>query len=124
VGLQKNALDFIIPHPIEKGPLPIYMPADGVIVEIIQHYEKWGGREYEMCLNQLLAITTNGEYFRIAHIGKDSCEHDVGSFIKRGTKIAETGVNGWMTDPRHTHFEVGILVDNQRQTLKVRWSGN
>lgn len=123
VDLQKHALDFIIPHPLEKGPLPIYMPADGRIIEVIQHNEKWGGREFEGYLNQLVALTVNGEYFRIAHIGKESCEHNVGTFVKRGIKIAETGVNGWMTDPRHTHFEVGIAVDNLHQTLKIRWSG-
>lgn len=123
VGLQKHALDFIVPHPIEKGPLPIYMPADGRIVEVIQHNEKWGGQEFETYLNQLVALTVNGEYFRIAHIGKDSCKYNVGTFVKRGEKIAETGVNGWMTDPRHSHFEVGIIVNNLRQTLKVRWTG-
>lgn len=124
VGLQEHALDFIIPHPIEKGPLPIYMPADGVIIELVQHNERWGGREFEKYLNQLVAVTQNGEYFRIAHIAANSCKHTVGSRVERGIKIAETGVNGWMTDPRHTHFEVGIIANNQRQTLKIRWSGN
>lgn len=123
VGLQKHALDFIIPHPLEKRPLPIYMPADGRIVKVAQHNEKWGGREFEAYLNELVALTVNGEYFRIAHIGKDSCIYNEGAYVEKGVKIAETGVNGWMTDPRHTHFEVGIVVNNLRQTLKVRWSG-
>lgn len=123
VGLQRHALDFIIPHPLEKGPLPIYMPADGTIVEVIQHNDRWGCKEFENYLNQIVAVTKNEEYFRIAHIAKDSCDYSVGSFVKRGAKIAETGINGWMTDPRHSHFEVGIVVNNSRQTLKVRWSG-
>lgn len=123
IGLQSSALDFIIPHPLEKGSLPIYMPADGTIVEIVQNNDKWGGRDFERYLNQLVAITENGEYFRIAHIRKNSCEFSVGSNIKQGIQIAETGVNGWMTDPRHSHFEVGIVIAGQRKTLKIRWSG-
>lgn len=122
IGLQSNALDFIIPHPIDRGPLPIYMPADGTIVEVIQYNDKWGDKRFENYLNQLVAVTKNGEYFRVAHIAKDSCDYE-GEFVKRGVKIAETGVNGWMTDPRHSHFEVGIIVNNFRQTLKVRWTG-
>lgn len=124
IGLQRNAVDFIIPHPIDSKPLPIYMPADGVLIEVIQSNDVYGNNSsFARFTNQIVAVTSNGEYFRVAHIKKDSCRFSVGDNIKQGTQIAETGVNGWMTDPRHSHFEVGIVVNNLRQTLKVRWTG-
>ena len=124
VELQKNAVDFIIPHPIDSRPLPVFMPTDGVLVEVTQNNDVYGNdSSFARFTNQIVAATSNGEYFRIAHIRKNSCEFSVGSNIKQGIQIAETGVNGWMTDPRHSHFEVGIVIAGQRKTLKIRWSG-
>jgi len=121
VGIWKNAVDFIVPDP-RITPLPIFAPADGVITQIVQSHQVHGtGEEFAHFANYLVVVGYFGEIYKIIHIAKDSCVYSVGSKVKRGERLATTGVNGWMTDVRHSHFEVGVGV--KYQTLKIRWTG-
>ncbi len=121
VGKYEYAVDIIIPDPRVK-PLPVYAPQSGKITALVQQYNEFGGPEY---INQLNYITVQvwGEFYELCHIGKASCRFEVGDWVKKGQQIATTGVNGWMTDPRHLHFMVGRLKGDQGdfESLKINF---
>ncbi len=122
VGKDKHAKDIIVPDPREK-PLTIWAPQSGIVVGLAQNSVQWGGTErFASFMNFVRVFVGNGEFYFIAHIRSHSCEFSVGDKVIKDTKLALTGVNGWMIDVRHVHFMVGKFEpDLNLQSLKVRW---
>lgn len=125
IGVFSHARDIIIPDPRVK-PLPVYAPASGVITELVQSYTSWGNTpNYGPFLNYVTVQTkTPGEFYQLCHIAAHSCSLRVGNTIEAGTILAQTGVNGYMTDPRHIHFLVGVRTEKTREgftSVHIRW---
>lgn len=128
-----HAQDFLIPNP-EEERLPIFAPASGTIIALVQNNVRWGtAEEHKSFLNYLtVQVTGNpnqigGEFYEIAHIDANSCPCKIGQQIKRGEVIAKTGLNGWMTSTdgfvdAHVHFMVGIWTRNTAfKSLMIRY---
>lgn len=119
-------MDIIVPDP-RINPLPVYAPAGGIVVDIVQHHTRFGN-DYSFApyLNYLtIKIENSDEFYQLCHIGTNSSHLIEGDKVIEGAKIATTGVNGWMTDVRHLHFLVAKIdpksIDGFR-SLKVRFS--
>lgn len=124
-GPFRHAVDIIVPDP-RKRVLPVYAPASGVITCLVQCYTVWGVTEAFSPYRNYVQVSTEvlGEFYEICHIGAYSCRLRVGDRVEAGEKMATTGVNGWMTDPRHIHFMVGVWRDGPGGTfrsLRIRW---
>ena len=104
IGSFKHALDFLVPV-----ATPVYAVADGVIMEIKEHCERWGdGPEFRDYLNYLTVKHGNGEFSQYCHLQKNSVSTrklKVGDHVRVGQEITETGMSGWMDGP-HLHFIV------------------
>lgn len=124
-GVFAHAKDIIIPDPRILS-LPVYAPADGVITELVQHYTQWGQTSYYLPFLNRLTVQTivDGEFYQLCHIGANSCLCKIGDNVKAGQQIAETGVNGYMIDPRHIHILVGMYTSRNKfgfESLRIRW---
>lgn len=125
VGSSQHAVDIIVPDP-RVHALPVYAPANGTIVHLVQHYTVWGTTpDFRPFLNYVqISTEIPGEFYEICHIAANSCSFEVGDWVERGQPIATTGVCGWMTDVRHLHFMVGRWVDKPTdafRSLRIRW---
>ncbi len=124
-GVFAYAKDIIIPDP-RINPLPVYAPANGLVTEVVQHYTEWGQVPYYLpFLNKITVQTAvGGEFYQLCHIGTNSCSHKIGDAVTLGQQIATTGVNGYMTDPRHIHMIVGTYTTRNKlgfKSLRIRW---
>ena len=125
VGLHAHAVDIIVPDP-RKRILPVYAPASGVIARLVQCYRVWGVTEAFSQYRNYIQVSTEvlGEFYEICHIGAYSCRLRVGDRVEKDQKVATTGVNGWMTDPRHIHLMVGVWTNKPAgmfRSLRIRW---
>lgn len=125
VGVFSNAKDIIIPDP-RSNPLVVHAPASGVIVELVQNHTQWGSTPYFLPFLNYVTVRTfvSGEFYQLCHIAVNSCIYKVGTAIEIGAVLAQTGVNGYMTDPRHIHFMVGVYTRKKKEgfvSVKVRW---
>jgi murein DD-endopeptidase MepM/ murein hydrolase activator NlpD len=108
VGPYEGAVDIAVDIGTE-----VLAPFDGVIVEMKDSSEKYGETEdYATEVNFLTIKHTNGEYSQFLHLAKDSSLVKVGHTVKKGQKVAETGLSGWMTAP-HLHWIVFKLEDTK-----------
>lgn len=126
IGIDRHAKDIVIPDP-RTNSLPVYAPADGVVTRLVQTNERWGTiSEFLPFLNYIAVCTLWGEFWFLGHIARDSCPLRIGGTVARGQIVAYTGVNGFMTDPRHLHMMVGRAARNPQgyRSLRIRWLKN
>jgi len=124
VDRDLHAKDIITPDPRRKV-LPVWAPQSGVVIELVQSHTQWGGaRVFARLKNFVRVRVSDREFYLIAHIGVNSCPFSVGSWVEVGQQLAVTGANGWMTDPRHLHFVVGLFTYNNYRSLRIRWDRN
>jgi urea transporter/murein DD-endopeptidase MepM/ murein hydrolase activator NlpD len=87
---------------------PVISPADGIIVEIIDHIDdnepgkvnsthNWG--------NTVIIKHTNNLYTQISHLKHDSFRLKKGDYVHQGEIIAQCGNSGRSPEP-HVHFQV------------------
>jgi hypothetical protein len=123
-GPYINAVDIIIPDPRIKV-LPVIVPMTGIVTKVVQHHTRWGDDPRFLPFLNFIRIRTGITWYEICHIGANSCPPwvMVGKIVRRGQVLATTGVNGYMTDPRHIHFmvAVGNIQKREFQSLKIRW---
>jgi len=112
VSVFKHAKDIIIPDP-RNNPLPVYAPAGGTILALVQHNTLWGQDASFLPFLNYVTVQSDipEEFYQLCHIAKDSCRFKIGDRIEKGAVIAQTGINGYMTDPRHIHFIVGKFTN-------------
>jgi|GEM_PF-1421618 len=125
VGPFQYAVDIIVPDP-RVQTLPVYAPANGTIVCLVQHHTVWGTTLDFLPFCNYVRVFTEipREFYEICHIGACSCRLRVGDRVEEGQKMATTGVSGWMTDPRHIHFMVGVWTNETAgafRSLRIRW---
>ena len=121
VGRDRHAKDIIVPDPREN-PLQIYAPQSGVVIALVQNNSLWGrSQDFARFKNYVQVQVSGNEFYLLAHIRVLSCPFKIGDHVTINHAIAETGVNGWMTDPRHLHFVVGLLGQG---SLRIRWDKN
>lgn len=132
IGRDAHALDIIIPDP-RTNPLPIWVPQSGRIIELVQHHLTWGATSaHEHLLNYIKVEVlkkgkSTGEVYVIAHIAAGSCPFSIGDIVAQDAFLATTGVNGRMTDVRHTHFVVGKKSKKYPggyASVRARWDKN
>ena len=102
---------------------PILAPQSGIIIEVVDRYQKWGPSEkYKNYLNYLTILHKNNECSQICHLAKGSARVKVGDKVKKGEILAKTGYSGWMTEP-HLHFIVFRQARNKAgfKSLKIRF---
>lgn len=123
-GPYRHAIDFLVPD-----GTPVVAAAEGVVVEIQQHSDKYGdGPEFRGYLNHLTIQHENGEFSQYCHLAKNSpAQYGVfiGQQVMRGQAIATVGKTGW-TDRDHLHFIVFRSDRNESpftfKSLKIRFS--
>lgn len=119
-GPFRGAVDFAV----DLGT-DVLAPLDGKVVEVIDKFDKHGKtEEYAPFLNYITISHSNGEFSQLAHIKRGSAKVKVGHFVKKGQKIAVTGLNGWMMEPflEHLHMLIfKLLPDGNFKGLKVRF---
>jgi len=120
----KWAIDFLVPDGTE-----ILAAKDGVIIEAIDGFSKWGNsEEFRDQLNYLTIKHDNGEYSQYCHLATHSFRQTglkVGDQVKSGQIIARVGKTGW-TDRDHLHFivfKVGELAGSPYSfySLQIRF---
>jgi murein DD-endopeptidase MepM/ murein hydrolase activator NlpD len=119
----KWAIDFLVPD-----ETPVLAAADGVVIEVIEHNDKWGdGREYRDLMNRVTIQHDNGEITQYCHLAKMSVsEFGVQRMntVKRGQRIGTVGKTGW-TDRDHLHLLVFRPAQNESpftfKSLKPRF---
>ena len=130
VGVFKHARDIITPDP-RVNSLPVYAPADGTIIELIQHNTLWGDAGYFVPYLNLVTVRTvvEGEFYQLCHIAARSCPLPLGSRVRMGQKIAMTGLNGWVTvidgmPCSHLHIMVAKKTLRRKEgfvSTRIRW---
>ena len=84
----------------------VFASADGTVVRVRDDSEKYGNdRKYGQDVNYVTIRHQNDELSEYLHLAKGSANVGVGDKVKRGQKIAETGLSGWLTAP-HLHWMV------------------
>lgn len=118
----KHAVDVIIPDPRENQ-LAVIAPASGEVICLVQSNTAWGTTSDFLPYLNYITIKTGvaREFYQLCHIAANSCRFRVGDYVEEGTQLAKTGVNGWMTDPRHIHMMVGIRTAGTWTSVRIRW---
>lgn len=115
-GNFRGAIDFQVPV-----GTPIIAAQDGVVVAVVNNYDKYGlTEEFAHFLNEIVIEHNNSEFSQVAHLAKDSALVKPGDKVTRGQTIAQTGLSGWMTEP-HLHFFVFTYDNGEIKGLRVKF---
>lgn len=121
-GDWSKALDFVIldnemktfrlpgnlPEHFHCYNKPVLCPADGIVVEIIDHVEDneiGGNNTLQNWGNSIVIKHAEGLYSKLSHLKKHSFKTTKGVFVKKGEIIAYCGNSGRSPEP-HLHFQV------------------
>lgn len=119
-GKYIGAVDFAV-----SAGTSVIAPLDGNVIEVIDQNDIYGNTsEFSRYLNYITIAHYDGEYSQLAHIAKNSVEVKRGDFVKRGEKLAVTGLNGWMQEPflEHIHmFVFRVLSSGDFKGLQIRF---
>lgn len=99
---------------------PVIAPADGTVVQIVDHIDdnaigkvdlehNWG--------NAIIIKHADGLYSNISHLLKDSFKVKEGDFVKKGDVLALCGNSGRSPQP-HVHFQIQALPHIGSETIK------
>jgi urea transporter/murein DD-endopeptidase MepM/ murein hydrolase activator NlpD len=132
-GEWQHALDFVVtdvdgktyqntglfPADYYCYGLPIVAPADGYVVDVINHVtdnvigevnlqENWG--------NTIVIKHAEGLYTKMSHLKAGSISSKVGDYVTRGTLLGYLGNSGRSPEP-HLHFQVQVTPYIGSKTL-------
>ncbi len=122
LGDWSNALDFVISDEQHKTyqlnglrmndyycyNKPVLAPADGLVLQIINHVndnevgemdtkQNWG--------NTIILKHSEGLYSQLSHLKRDSFKVNEGAWVSKGTVLASCGASGRSPEP-HIHFQL------------------
>lgn len=121
-GKYKGAVDFAV-----RVGTVVVAPLAGTVIEVIDKHDIYGSTSaFIPYLNYITIAHQNGEYSQLAHLAKNSVEVKKGDFVKKGEKLAVTGLNGWMQEPflEHVHmFIFRLQADGDFKGLQIRFDG-
>lgn len=108
-GPYKGAVDFAV-----KGGTDVLAPFEGEIVTVVDTYDQYGNDpKYAKFANYVQIAHSNGETSDLIHLAHDSVLVKVGDKVRRGQKLAETGLSGYMTEP-HLHWAVWVRDSSEK----------
>jgi murein DD-endopeptidase MepM/ murein hydrolase activator NlpD len=100
-GDFEGSIDLAVP-----AGTTVFASADGTVVRVRDDSNKFGNdQKYGQDVNYITIQHQNDELSEYLHLAIDSALIKVGDRVKRGEKIAETGLSGWLTAP-HLHWMV------------------
>lgn len=87
---------------------PVICPADGTVVELIDHVEDntiGGNNAQQNWGNTLIIKHAEGLYSKLSHLRKNSIKTSLGAFVRKGDLLAMVGNSGRSPEP-HLHFQL------------------
>jgi len=99
---SRYAVDIVMPI-----GTPIVAARDGLVVQVVQHWERGGGdlETYGWKTNLVKILHDDGTTAFYYHLLKNSVVVKPGRRVKTGELIARSGCSGWCEGP-HLHFDV------------------
>ena len=85
--------------------MPVLAPADGRIVEVVDHYADNPPGTNGDFANHLVTDIGGGRYVSMAHLKQGSVSVQVGDVVRGGQQVAAVGNNGHSSAP-HLHLQV------------------
>lgn len=116
-GPYKGAVDFAV----EPGT-DVLAPLDGEVITVADGQDKYGNDpKFVKFANYIQLAHMNGETSDLMHLAPGSSLVKVGDKVKRGQKVAKTGLTGYMTAP-HLHWFVFTRDDSRHgfHGLKIK----
>lgn len=96
---------------------PVYAPADGVVVDVVNGLEDLyeadfnmgqavqEGKVKDLAGNYVIVQHTEGEYSHLFHLLKGSIPVKVGDYVRSGQKVGVVGFSGAATTYSHLHYQ-------------------
>lgn len=101
IGAYTGSIDLAVPL-----STAVLASADGTVTRVRDDSDQYGNSAtYGQHVNYITIKHDNDELSEYLHLGKGSALVQVGRAVKRGDKIATTGLSGWLTAP-HLHWMV------------------
>lgn len=101
VDFSKYAIDF----KMNVGQTVCAM-RDGIVVKVIEKYNKGGrSKKYRPLANLIVIYHNDGTFSQYVHLKKNGSLVKVGDFVEKGQAIGYSGNTGMSTEP-HLHFAV------------------
>ena len=99
---SRYAVDIVMPI-----GTPIVAARDGLVVQVVQHWERGGGdlSVYGWKTNLVKIMHDDGTTAFYYHLLKNSVVVKTGQRVRSGQLIARSGCSGWCEGP-HLHFDV------------------
>jgi murein DD-endopeptidase MepM/ murein hydrolase activator NlpD len=100
-GPYKGAIDFAV----EIGT-DVLAPLDGEVITVVDKNNKYGPTpEFASYANYIQLKHMHGETSDLMHLAQNTVLVKVGDHVRKGQKLAKTGLSGYMTAP-HLHWFV------------------